>query len=95
MKRKKKSIVRFQTLFVIISGLLIVSCDPGEPQPTFCLLNPQDLSARCVETGDGGKDYDESLLELKGWVATSSDDFAEMKKYYEKIKRDLKECQGD
>ncbi len=87
--------MRFPTLLGVISCLLMVSCDPGDPRPTFCLLKTQTLDARCVETKEGGKDYDTSIFELDGWIATSQDDFAEMKKRYREIQEELRICRGN
>lgn len=86
--------MRFVNLCVIISFLLLTSCDPGEPTPVFCQINPQEFTAYCINTKDGDEE-EVPLFNLRGYVAVSPDDFGELKKYYKKIKAELKQCQGD
>lgn len=90
--------MRFTNLCVIISTLFLLSCDPDDPRPVFCLIDSLQGSYTCTDSRDGGRDFDanlpELLLKYDALIATPFDDFAEMKKHYKKVKQDLDRCEG-
>lgn len=84
-------LIAFANLFVITSVLFLTSCDPKEPEITFCQLNPQEFSSYCIDSKTG-KEYERPLSNLRGWISTSPEDFGEIKKYYKEIKDELEAC---
>jgi len=69
----------------------LVSCDPNEPEITFCVLIPNEFSSYCFDTKTGNE-YELPIAKLNGWISASPEDFSEMKKYYKEVKAELKEC---
>ena len=67
----------------ILLVIFSISCGIVPPKPTLCVI--EDVSAHCFPTDPEVPEYDLEFEDMLGYIATSPEDFGDIKKFLKKI----------